>query len=185
MDPDTYLSERVDGQLAWLGSQSRMNKSAFMRNRLISILLGALITILSPYAGQEGPMKTWIPTALQLAGAGVAITGALLALHRHQENWLRYRTLKEALEREKMLYLTGSLPAYTGPEAFHQFVRRVEELMAEERVSWGRQASDQASLAQPSGSLPHGGPAGSGVPPEGAPPEDPPLGGPPPSASES
>lgn len=143
MDADTYLSERVDDQLSWLGKRSRENKSAFMRYRLIGILLGALITILSPYAGREGRLKVWIPPALQMAGVGVALSGALLALNRHQENWLRYRGLKEALEREKMLFLTGSTSAYGGPEAFHAFVRTMEDLMTSERIAWARQTSEE------------------------------------------
>jgi hypothetical protein len=152
MDADTYLSQRVDDQLAWLGTNSRTNKAAFMRLRVVSIVLGALVTVLSPYANQAGPLKDWIPPALQLAGVGVALTGALSALYRHQENWLRYRGLKEALEREKMLYLTGSLPAYRGPEAFHCFVRNVEDLMASERTTWARQtAPEGAQEPQPPG----------------------------------
>lgn len=145
IDADTYLNKRVDGQLAWLGQKSQANKRAFLRHRLISILLGALITILSPYAGQGGRWQAWVPFVLQLAGAGVAVSGALLALYRHQENWVRYRSLKEALEREKILFLTASLPAYSGPEAFHRFVRTVEDLMAEERQNWGRLAADEVA----------------------------------------
>jgi hypothetical protein len=143
MDVDTYLSERVDGQLAWLGTNSCVNKSAFMRNRMVSIVLGAVVTILSPYAGRDGLLKAWIPPALQLAGVGVALTGAFSALHRNQENWLRYRTLREALEREKLLYLTGSIPAYCGPDAFHRFVRNVEDLLASERTTWAHQSSSE------------------------------------------
>lgn len=142
MDSDTYLTERVDKQLTWLGSKSRASKAAFMRYRLIGILLGALITILSPYAGRDDSvLKVWIPPALQMAGVGVALSGALLALNQHQENWLRYRSLKEALEREKMLYLTGSTEAYASPEGFHHFVRTMEDLMASERTSWSRQTT--------------------------------------------
>ena len=76
-----------------------------------------------------------------MAGVGVALSGALLALNQHQENWLRYRSLKEALEREKMLYLTGSTEAYDSPESFHHFVRTMEDLMASERTSWSRQTT--------------------------------------------
>jgi hypothetical protein len=142
MEPDTYLSERVDKQLSWLGSKSRASKAAFMRYRLIGILLGALITILSPYAGRDDSvLKVWIPPALQMAGVGVALSGALLALNQHQENWLRYRSLKEVMEREKMLYLTGSTEAYDSPEGFHHFVRTMEDLMASERTSWSRQTT--------------------------------------------
>ncbi|MEB3325115.1 MAG: DUF4231 domain-containing protein [Cyanobacteriota bacterium] len=143
MDSDTYLTERVDKQLTWLGSKSRASKAAFMRYRLMGILLGALITVLSPYAGRTDSIipKDWISPALQVAGVGVALSGAVLALHRHQENWLRYRSLKEAMEREKMLYLTGSTEAYASPEGFHHFVRTMEDLMASERNSWSRQTT--------------------------------------------
>lgn len=143
MDAESYLTERLNPQLEWLGRSSRSNKAAYRRYRLLGIALGSLITILSPYAGKEGPLRDWLPPLLQIAGAGVALAGSLLALDRHQENWLRYRLLKESLEREKWLYLTGSTDAYSGPEAFHQFVRVTEAIMAEERASWSRQVSDQ------------------------------------------
>lgn len=51
--------------------------------------------------------------------------------------------LKKSLAREKWLYLTGSTDAYSGPEAFHRFVRVTEAITAEERASWSRQVSDQ------------------------------------------
>lgn len=147
MDADTYLRERVEGQLTWLEAKSQANKNAFMRYRIFGIILGALITILSPYAGREGSFKEWIPPALQLAGVGVALSGALLALNRHQENWLRYRGLKESLEREKMLYLTASTPAYASPDAFGAFVRTVEDLMTSERTTWLSQSREQDTKA--------------------------------------
>jgi hypothetical protein len=149
MDVGTYLSQRIDGQLDWLTKASQHNKLAFLRYRLLGIGLGSLITILSPYAGQPGPLKAWISPLLQLSGAGVAISGSLLALHRHQENWLRYRHLKENLEREKMLFLTGSSEAYAEPDAFQCFVRIAEAIMAEERASWARQASDKTAPHRP------------------------------------
>jgi hypothetical protein len=116
MDADTYFSQRLEPQLAWLGQSSRANKAAYLRYRLLGISLGALITILSPYAARN---HSWngiavVPLLLQICGAGVALSGALLALNQHQENWLRYRNLKEALEREKWLYNTGSIEAYDG-----------------------------------------------------------------------
>ena len=78
MAPDDYMVQRVDDQLAWLGKKSQRNKSAFLFHRVVGIGLGALITILSPYAGQPGAWKTWIPPLLQISGAGVAIAGSLL-----------------------------------------------------------------------------------------------------------
>lgn len=163
MDADTYFSQRLEPQLAWLGQSSRANKAAYLRYRLLGISLGALITILSPYAARN---LSWngiavVPLLLQICGAGVALSGALLALNQHQENWLRYRNLKEALEREKWLYNTGSIEAYDGPDGFHRFVCTAEALMGQERATWLRQSSGtQANpnptdpAAEPS-SIPH------------------------------
>ncbi|MFZ0407894.1 MAG: DUF4231 domain-containing protein [Cyanobium sp.] len=148
MDAETYIADRVDRQLTWLSNSSKKNKQRYLRYRICGILLGSLVTVLAPYAGQNAPYSHWVPPILQLSGAGIAVVGSLLALNRHQENWLRYRLLKETLEREKLLYLTGSLEAYTGPEAFHVFVRRAEAIMAEERVSWVSQAAERVQGAE-------------------------------------
>ncbi|MEB3361794.1 MAG: DUF4231 domain-containing protein [Synechococcaceae cyanobacterium] len=143
MDAETYLSQRLEPQLAWLGKASRTNKAAYLRYRLFGIGLGAVITILSPYANKS---YSWngipvVPLLLQICGAGVALSGAMLALNQHQENWLRYRNLKEALEREKWLYSTGSSEAYSGSNGFQQFVCTAEQMMGDERSLWLRQTS--------------------------------------------
>lgn len=144
MDSETYLSERLEPQLTWLGKASRTNKAAYLRYRLLGIVLGAAITILSPYSDKK---INWngialVPLVLQLCGAGVALSGAMLALNQHHESWLRYRSLKEALEREKWLYITGSSSAYSGGESFRRFVSNAEAMMGEERSVWLNQASD-------------------------------------------
>lgn len=149
MDAHTYCKERLDQQLDWLSHRSQIHKAAFFRFRFVAIVLGALVTILSPYAGRrDTAFHGWIPPLLQLAGAGVAISGALLALNSHQEHWLRYRSLKEALVREKFLFLTASTEAYAAPDAFHQFVRTAEDLMGSERTLWLHQAGESANQKQ-------------------------------------
>ena len=80
----------------------------------------------------------WAPLAIAFAGGGIAVSGALLALNRSQENWVRYRSLAEGLKREKYLLLTGTPPYDQGDQAFHRFVLAAEDLMAEERGSWSR-----------------------------------------------
>lgn len=148
LDEEAYLHERVNPQLDWLSQASTRNKRRFVRSRLSSIVLGALITVLSPYAGRSGPLQSWIPLILQLAGAGVAVSGSLLALNRHQENWVRYRSLDEALKREKMLFLTAAIPLYQGSDAFPHFVERAEAIMQEEQSNWFQLASSKEGDAQ-------------------------------------
>jgi hypothetical protein len=68
----------------------------------------------------------------------------VLALNRHQENWLRYRNLAEALKREKFLYLTAAPPYGDQAKAFHRFVSRAEALMGQESAVWLSQMSQKA-----------------------------------------
>ena len=132
-----YLQERLEDQLTWLSKVSRGNKRAFLRLRLLQILLGASITIFSPFAARF----VWGSLVVSLAGGGVAVAGSVLALHRPQENWLRYRGLAQALKHEKYLFITGT-PPYDVPEtAFQRLVSTCEALMAAESNQWIRQMS--------------------------------------------
>lgn len=145
LDRDTYLSSRVDEQLTWLSRASKTNKSRFLRLRIFEILLGTSITIFSPYAAGV----SWGPLAIALAGGGIALSGSLLALNRNQENWVRYRSLAEALKREKYLFLTGSPPYDNEAKSFTSFVAATEALMIEERAGWARQIAQQADAGDP------------------------------------
>lgn len=144
LDQDTYLAERVEGQLQWLGRASKTNKQGFLRLRMVEIVLGTAITVFSPYAVKF----EWGALAIALAGGGIAMASSMLALNRNQENWVRYRSLNEAIKHEKYLYLTGT-PPYDDPgRAFGSFVSSVEALMLEEQSGWAKLA------AQAQGSTP-------------------------------
>jgi len=139
LDRDTYLSSRVDDQLSWLSRASKNNKRVFLSMRIFEILLGTSITIFSPFANKVG----WAPLAIAVAGGGIALSGGWLALCRNQENWVRYRSLNEALIREKYLYLTRTSPYQHEDTAVRCFVTAVEALLLEERTGWAKQISQQ------------------------------------------
>ena len=141
LDRDTYLSSRVDDQLSWLSRASKTNKQRYLGLRIFEILLGTSITIFSPYAVRV----SWGPLAIALAGGGIALSGSLLALNRNQENWVRYRSLSEALKREKYLFLTGSPPYDDDREqSFTRYVAATEALMSGERAGWASLVSQKA-----------------------------------------
>jgi hypothetical protein len=144
LDQDTYLSSRVDDQLAWYSRTSRANKRRFLSLRIFEIALGTSITIFSPFAVKFGDFGA---LAIAVAGGGIAISGSLLALNRNQENWVRNRSLSEALKREKYLFLTRSAPYDDEEKAFTRFVTAAEALMADERAGWARQAAQPADAS--------------------------------------
>ncbi len=145
LDCDTYLQERLNQQLSWLSQVSRANKRAFLRLRLLEVLLGTGITIFSPFSARWG----WGPLAIALAGGGIAVSGSVLALNRHQENWLRYRGLAEALKREKYLFLTGTPPYDDSSNAFPRLVAACESLIGAENSYWSQQMSQQSESPSP------------------------------------
>jgi len=144
LDQDKYLSSRVDEQLDWYSRTSRANKRGFLRLRIFEIALGTSIMIFSPYAADAGRLGA---LAIAVAGGGIALSGSLLALNRNQENWVRNRSLSEALKREKYLFLTGTPPYDDEEKAFTRFVTAAEALMADERAGWARQAAQPADAS--------------------------------------
>ena len=138
LDSDAYLKERIDNQLKWLSKASRDNKKNFLLLRILEVILGTGITIFSPFATQwewKGALT------MSLAGGGIAVCGSLLALYHHQENWLRYRSLAEALKREKYLFLTKTLPYDEPSTAFQRLVSNCESLLSAENNQWSQQMS--------------------------------------------
>jgi hypothetical protein len=144
LDQDEYLTSRVDGQLDWYSRTSKANKRGFLRLRIFEIALGTSITIFSPFAVN---FRDWGALAIAVAGGGIAISGSLLALNRNQENWVRNRSLSEALKREKYLFLTRTPPYDDEEKAFTRFVMAAEALMADERAGWARQAAQPADAS--------------------------------------
>jgi len=138
INADQYIHERVDDQLTWLGRASQRNKSHYMNGRILEILLGTFITISAPLLGTVD----YGPQIIAIAGGGVAITGAISALTKNQENWLRYRSLAENIKREKFLFITGT-PPYDGMDSYPQLVQTVENLMLDERSTWSKQMTSQ------------------------------------------
>lgn len=144
LDQDKYLSSRVDKQLEWYSRTSRANKRGFLRLRIFEIALGTSITIFSPFAVNFGDLGA---LAIAVAGGGIAISGSMLALNRNQENWVRNRSLSEALKREKYLFLTRTAPYDDEEKSFTRFVTAAEALMADERAGWARQAAQPADAS--------------------------------------
>ena len=134
MTPDEYLSTRVDEQIAWLSANSQGNQHRFRRLRLAEMCLATGIPVLAAYADVHAGVRL----AVAAAGALVAIIAGALALWKPQELWVQYRATSEALQREKMLYLTGAPPYDTG-QTFPAFVARIEALLGSENTVWAAQ----------------------------------------------
>ena len=96
-----YLERRLEPQEKWHEEKARWNKWLFYTMEVATLLSGAAIPV----------VNLWVVRDAYLAGVLSAILGGLVVvaaavgkLFKFHENWLHYRALVEALEREKELY---------------------------------------------------------------------------------
>lgn len=134
MNQYEYIKERVDDQITWYSKKSSNNQRWYKRWRLVEILAAALIPFLTSYTGDtgNGPMFKIIVGAL---GMLVAVISGLLVLYKFQDNWVEYRNTCELLTSEKFLFETQA-PPYNTPDAFPNFVQKIEALITSENQKW-------------------------------------------------
>lgn len=138
-DQQKYLNERVKQQLEWFSEQSKENKRRYQLLRLLQISLGIVVSTTGVYIEA-------IPhgiVVLSVIGALISLSAAWETVFDHQNNWIRYRRVKEALNREKLHYENHSGPyrraasnASESDAMFTLFVERVEGLLSDEVDEW-------------------------------------------------
>ncbi len=141
-DIQTYLKERVYGQLAYFNSKSSAEKKKFMRLQWTLIVGSALTPLLGSAAAlckmsEKLIILENIFLILALVSASiVGIVANALKTFKSQENWLNNRTTCEMLHREKFLFEAG-VPPYDKAETRDKlFVRQVEDMLAREQNQW-------------------------------------------------
>ena len=137
MKQEDYIKNRLQDQINWYDHNSSVNRKIFKLLRIIQIIAAALIPFLSGLILGTDSFKTTGTVIVGVLGVIVTISTGILGLGRHQENWIEYRKLCEALEREKFLFETESDP-YDTKNRFDYLVRNVETLIANENSNWSR-----------------------------------------------
>lgn len=135
---EDYLKTRINDQISWYERKSSYNKNAYNRMTVCSILFGSAIPILTVFEGEV--MAQYMRFVIALLGGGVAVISALVSLYKYEENWVKYRTAAQLLNREKNLFLTQTTP-YTSEQSFSLFVQNCEAIMAAENSEWNQMFS--------------------------------------------
>ena len=134
MNADEYVKERLDGQIGFFTSKSRLNRRWFRTLRLVEVGLAALLPFAIASVTDERP---GLKLAVGAVGAVIAITAAVLALFKFQENWIEFRTTAESLKQHRYRYLTRS-PPYEAESAFPLLVSNVESMLSKENATWAQ-----------------------------------------------
>lgn len=95
-----YIACRLMTQMEWYSRKSRECKKQFYRWTTVTILIGALIPIVSVFADGSIEMKVLLASL----GSVVTACNAYMALHNFKDLWLTYRNLREKLLRILYFY---------------------------------------------------------------------------------
>jgi hypothetical protein len=144
MTPEEYISKRLDEQYEWLSKKSSTNQRWYRRLRAAEICLASSVPVLAAYAMSSESAQL----GAAVAGALTAIVAGSMGLWKHQELWVQYRATAEALQREKMIYLTRTPPYDNPDEAFATLVNRVESLLGADTASWSQTLNRYGAEAQ-------------------------------------
>jgi Protein of unknown function (DUF4231) len=138
MDIQEYIQQRLDPQIAWYDSKSVWNQEWYKRLRFAEIIIACSLSFLVSYADSLVAIKI----LAGLLGVAIAVIAGILALFKFQENWIEYRSTCENLEREKLLFETGTEP-YDTERAALDLVARAEAILSKEYATWTQRISQQ------------------------------------------
>jgi len=124
-----YLERRLEPQRKWHNEKAKWNKRRFYTVEVATLLAGAAIPIINLWLAKD---PYWAGVLSAILGGVVVVAASVGKLFKFHENWLQYRTLVEALEREKELYSNGAADYAELDEAERNrlLVERVESILA-------------------------------------------------------
>lgn len=130
-----YICSRIVPQLEWYGCKSREYKQKYQNATLATIILGALIPVVSVIANGN----IWVKALLAAMGAGVTAVNAYLALNKFEELWTSYRCTRESLFRILYYYFNDAGIFHniqTQKEKDVLLINTCEDLISKETSNW-------------------------------------------------
>lgn len=135
-----YLINRLGDQLSWYDSKSARIKKNWVKRRIATIVLSALIPFAVGYIGAEGnteQFNTLLKVFVGASGVLIAIMEALNSLFKSQELYIDYRATAEQLKQEFSFFL-GKAGDYSGDLNLDapKLVSKLENIMAAQNNKW-------------------------------------------------
>lgn len=154
-----FIKERVDDQIAYYNSKSSFNQKRFKKIKRWEIIISSLIPVIISLSAmgvfQEvkfGESKSWgLDTILlviaALGGVVQVIFNKFIDLEEHYKLWKEYRLNCEALQNERILYLTRTEP-YDEDDAYPLFVEKINSILNNEQQKWRQKQPPQNNKQQ-------------------------------------
>lgn len=135
MDKETYLQERVAGQLGYYEKAANKAKRTHICVQTTIIILGLLVPVVVNLPTEWGDRfdgSIVIRISVTVLSLLLASLTGIANFRKFGELWLSYRMTEELIKNEMYLFLTSS-DRYTDQEtAFNTFVQAVESIISSE-----------------------------------------------------
>ena len=133
-DPNTYLKERVDDQLAYYRTAANRQKRNYVSTQAAIIILGLIVPVVINLPKEFGgvDVSLWIQISTTILSLSLAILNGLLNFLKFGDLWLSYRMTEEVLKQEKFLFLASAGKYQDKDNAYPQFVETVESIISSE-----------------------------------------------------
>lgn len=133
MNEEQYFSDRLNNQIDWYDTKSKINKKLFYIFKIIQTVCTSLTPVLIGILLKWH----WIIYVISILSFISILCEAILNLFKFNENWIQYRNTSESLKHEKFMYLSNS-GTYDNSEldTFKTLVERTETLVSSENINW-------------------------------------------------
>lgn len=159
MTDSQYIEERVDGQIAYFNAKSSWNQKRYKKIKRWEITISSLVPVIVSLSAmgvfqtvQFGKDQNWgLDTILlviaALGGVVQVIFNKFIDLEEHFKLWKDYRSTCEALQNQRLLYLTRTEP-FDEEDAYPLFVEKIESILNNEQQKWKQRQPAQQQKQQ-------------------------------------
>ncbi|WP_062520565.1 DUF4231 domain-containing protein [Demequina silvatica] len=125
--PDGAAWSYLEEKHRWYERAATVARLRYQVTKVAQLVLGAAVPVLVLLGDQE------VLTAA--IAACVVVAEGMQQLFQWHASWMRYRVAAQALDRERMLFLSAAAP-YDGADRERVLVVRLDALLAEENAGW-------------------------------------------------
>jgi hypothetical protein len=133
IDVDSYLSGRLEEQIAYYEKAANRAKQMHLRLQGGIIVLSVMVPVV---VSRPQDLSGWVRYLVVLVSLALPVMTGLSSFRKYGETWVSYRTTAELLKNEKYLFLTGSGRYRDNPHAFQDLVEAVESLLSAEHTKF-------------------------------------------------
>lgn len=133
MDYCKYETERLNNQITWYDSKSQFEKKHYYHIRTLQLFFSSSIPVLTGLVLN----CHYILTVIAILGALVTVLEGISSVKKYHEKWIQYRTIAEALKKEKYIYsVSAGVYDSEDTDTLKTLVERCESIISSENINW-------------------------------------------------